>query len=280
MPKPVQHTISATSAADFDQWLTETDPFATSDPMFLAEGDSWFNKFYPARDNLLEQLDLSQPCHILDHSWSGDKADDMFATKRIDAIAQYLDLYQYKAILLSAGGNDIIGNVGTLLSSVGYTVMLSDNAVEAAFDNVEMLLRNFCTARSKSSRNATTRIFIHAYDFITPRNAPVKGNIAGPWVYPRFIANDVVNQSVQLALISELLTRWLARLTTLADPASAKHIDGFHVFLTQGILTPAKARDTGRSGDWEDEIHPTKEGYRKIAAQLINPTLNAILAGA
>ncbi len=280
MPKPIQHTISATSASDFDNWLTQTDPFATSDPMFLAEGDSWFNKFYPARGNMLEQIDLTQRTRMLDHSWSGDKADDMFAPHRIAAVAQYLDLYSYQAILLSAGGNDVIGNIGELLTSTGNNARLSNPAVENAFDKVEKYLRAFCDARSTSSRNASTRIFIHTYDFVVPRNAPVKGKIAGPWVYPRLMAKDVTDKNVQKNLVNELLIRWLARLTTLAEPTSGKHIDGFHVLLTQGMLTPANANDSGRSGDWEDEIHPTVAGYRKITAQLVNPLLNGILAGA
>ena len=278
--KPIQHTISATSASDFDHWLTQTDPFATSDPMFLADGDSWFNKFYPARGNMLEQIDLNQRCRILDHSWSGDKAHDMFAPNQIAAVAQYLDLYSYKAILLSAGGNDIIGNIGELLTTTGNTARLSDAAVKDAFDHVEKYLRAFCDARSTSSRNSTTRIFIHAYDFVVPRDAPVKGKIAGPWVYPRLMTKGVTDQTVQKNIVRELLTLWLARLTTFADANSVQHIPGFHVFLTQGILTPANANDTGRSGDWEDEIHPTANGYRKITTQLVNPTLNAILAGA
>jgi hypothetical protein len=280
MPRPIQHTIGAVSAADFDRTIRDTDPNFETYKLFFADGDSWFNKFYPARANLLEQLDLPRGCHMLDHSWSGDKADDMFAPKRIAAAAQYLDAYPYKAILLSAGGNDIIGNIGALLSGTGNSATLSNSAVNAAFDNVESLLCNFCNARSQSTQNKSTRIFIHAYDFVTPRNAPVKGNIAGPWVYPRLIAKDVDDATVQKALVTELLTRWLARLTVLATPGSPKHINGFHVLLSQGVLIPANAADTGRSNDWEDEIHPSKDGFRKLADRLVSPVLRGILAGA
>ena len=70
-----------------------------------------------------------------------------------------------------------------------------------------------------------------------------------------------------------LLTRWLARLTLLAEPTSTKHIAGFHVMVTQGMLTPANASDTGQSGDWEDEIHPSVAGYKKICERLVNPLL-------
>lgn len=279
MPKPQRHVVSATSAADFEEWLRATEPTADSDPMFLAEGDSWFNKFYPTGDNLLDQLDLPRGCRIIDHSWSGDKAADMFAANRIASVAHYLDTYTYRAILLSAGGNDIISSVGTLLTATGNGAQLADAAVTAKFDEVEQYLLDFANARN-ATRNAATRIFIHAYDFVTPRNAPVKHGLAGPWVYPRLILNGVTDSGVQKTLIRELLTRWQARLEVLADPASPRHIAGFHVLLTQGMLAPAKSADTARSGDWEDEIHPTKDAFKRMAAALYNPVLRGILNGA
>lgn len=259
--------------------LSETAPTAADEPMFLAEGDSWFNKFYPVGANLLDQLDLPRGCRIIDHSWSGDKADDMFGPTRIAAVAQYLDAFSYKAILLSAGGNDLISQIGNLLTGGGNNAELDSVALEDAFGRVEMLLRTFAYARA-GTRNANTRIFIHAYDFVTPRNAPVRLNIAGPWVYPRLVAAGVTDKATQLRLVTELLTRWLDRLTQLALPQSTKYIPGFHVLLSQGLLKPANANDTGRSGDWEDEIHPTNAGYRVIAERLYNPVMRAVLAGA
>ena len=279
MPKPIRHVVSATSAADFADALASSDPTATDDPMFLAEGDSWFNKFYPVEANLLDQLDLPRGCRIIDHSWSGDKADDMFGRNRIAQIAQYLDVFTYRAILLSAGGNDLISQIGELLSGRGNSATLHEGKLDDAFQKVETLLRTFAYCRI-GTRNADTRIFIHAYDFVTPRNAPVALNIAGPWVYPRLMAAGVTNDADQLRLVTDLLTRWLERLTQLALPVSDQHIPDFHVLLSQGLLKPAQAGTRGRSGDWEDEIHPTNAGYRIIAEKLYNPVLRAVLAGA
>jgi lysophospholipase L1-like esterase len=276
MPKPIRHVVSATSAADFGQWLADNAPTAFDDPLILAEGDSWFNKFYPTKDNLLDQLDLPRGSRVIDHSWSGDKAADMFAANRLAPLRQYLELAPYRAILLSAGGNDIIGQVGQLLDGQGNGAQLDDVKVEHAFDEVETLLRAFSYARH-GTQNEATRIFIHAYDFVVPRDAPVKHHIAGPWVYPRLVANGVTDSTVQTAIVKDLLERWLARLTTLAEPDSPKHIPGFHVLLTQGLLDPASPASEGRSGDWEDEIHPTTAGYQKLAKRLYNPLLKQII---
>jgi lysophospholipase L1-like esterase len=279
MPKPIRHVVSAMSAADFGEQLAQNAPAAFDDPLILAEGDSWFNKFYPTGDNLLDQLDLPRGSRIIDHSWSGDKADDMFGAARLEPIAQYLDLAEYDAILLSAGGNDIISQIGNLLDGNGNAAALDAEKVADAFQKIETLLRAFCYSRN-GTRNAETRIFIHAYDFVTPRDAPVKNHIAGPWVYPRLVANGVTDPQVQCDLLKDLLTRWQARLAILAEPASPQHVPGFHVLLSQGVLEPATSGTTSRSGDWEDEIHPTKAGYRKLAARLYNPVLRAVIDGA
>jgi len=146
MPRPISHTISGLSASDFDDIIRASDPNFGTYSLFFADGDNWFNKFYPLRGNLLEQLDLPRGCNMLDRSWSGDKASDMFSPNRIDAAAQYIDAYPYRAILLNAGGN-----VGALLSDTGNNASLSNTAIEAAFDDVGGLIGNFCNARQQSS---------------------------------------------------------------------------------------------------------------------------------
>jgi hypothetical protein len=38
-----------------------------------------------------------------------------------------------------------------------------------------------------------------------------------------------------------------------------------HVIDQRGLLTPAAPHTSGADGDWLDEIHPTKEGFTKLA---------------
>jgi len=67
--------------------------------------------------------------------------------------------------------------------------------------------------------------------------------------------------------------RWLTRLTTFAKPGTASSIVGFHALVSNGFLTPAKASDTGKSGDWEDEIHPSNAGYKKNCRVASKPSI-------
>jgi lysophospholipase L1-like esterase len=42
-------------------------------------------------------------------------------------------------------------------------------------------------------------------------------------------------------------------------------ISNFHVINTRNTLNRAKLNSKGNSGDWLNEIHPNKNGYKKIA---------------
>jgi lysophospholipase L1-like esterase len=53
-------------------------------------------------------------------------------------------------------------------------------------------------------------------------------------------------------------------------------IENFYVVDTRDALTPAAASATGPSGDWENEIHPSAEGYRKLAER-ISPVVRSLL---
>ncbi|MDH5539491.1 MAG: hypothetical protein OEY03_08815, partial [Rhizobacter sp.] len=38
-----------------------------------------------------------------------------------------------------------------------------------------------------------------------------------------------------------------------------------HLIDQRGLLTPASPGSTGSNGDWLDEIHPSREGFNKLA---------------
>ena len=42
-------------------------------------------------------------------------------------------------------------------------------------------------------------------------------------------------------------------------------ISNFHVIDTRNTIVRAKKNQTGESGDWLNEIHPNRNGYKKIA---------------
>jgi hypothetical protein len=58
-------------------------------------------------------------------------------------------------------------------------------------------------------------------------------------------------------------------LTDLAKTLNGLALPNFHVIDTLALTTdmlPSAPGTTGDSNDWENEIHPNRGGYRKLAA--------------
>ena len=257
-------------------------------PCIVAEGDSWFSLGSVPPKNILQELDFSTHSAVVNLAFPGDTAADLrralksSGRKHVDSwlsefgrIVCDRSSYSYAAILLSAGGNDLIDAVPHLLKrGINYAdadpaqpQQIVDESALAQFDtflldNLSALLR---FVRDQPSPNRDAPVFIHTYDYPTPNDAPATvlgGRIGEAWLYPNLVAAGVPS------VLWQPLMRYL--LDHLAGQLSALALPDFHVVRTTGLLVPAALGATGASGDWENEIHPTSGGYRKIARRLVD----------
>ena len=116
--------------------------------------------------------------------------------------------------------------------------------------------------------NQQTTLLLHNYALLRPRPAPAGAGF-GPWLQPALQAFQVPD-NVGLA-IGELLMKKLGQLLLdLAAQRTASHpgMGAIQIIDSQAAgLVPADPGSTGASGDWANEIHPTRDGYAKLAAK-------------
>ena len=88
--------------------------------------------------------------------------------------------------------------------------------------------------------------------------APAAGAGFGPWLYKAVQAYGIP-QADWPAVGAELIGRVgkLIRDIAAGNPT-------VHVVDTQGTLTPANSADIGPTAHWQNEIHPTRTGYRLL----------------
>ncbi|GEM_PF-6843119 len=253
------------------------------DRLVYAEGDSWFDKFTPlpsSGTNLLDAIRTPFLTAVVDVAHIGDEVRDMVRGHQARQTSAMFKLFGFQAILLSAGGNDLKNVFADLFATKARVNeglaspfqpqdlgRLADPASYAEFfEDVVRNIGRFVDLRD-SAKDEVTRaapIFVHGYDYLQPRPASAQifagSRIGkGPWLYPSLKAaglSDAQMRAAADAIVDEMnlqLQQVIAKLPNV------------HVIDQRGLLTPAAPGTTGADADWLDEIHPTKEGFTKLA---------------
>ncbi|TAK75023.1 MAG: hypothetical protein EPO12_19425 [Aquabacterium sp.] len=248
--------------------------------LVYAEGDSWFDKFTPLPridTNLLDAIRTPFVTGVVDVSHIGDEIRDMVRGWQRERTEQMFRLFEFDAILLSAGGNDLKNIISAVFADRaraqpgGFSdAQLDDWARPASFEHhFDTVLRDidrFVTLRDRAE-NARTRaatLFVHGYDYIQPRPAGAMlfagSRIGkGPWLHPALQAAGL--DAARMRSVSDAIVDQFNR--RLADRYGSN--DRVQVIDQRGLLTPASPGSTGEEGDWLDEIHPSAIGFAKLA---------------
>ena len=270
------HEVFEAEEINFDHEL-----FA-NEQRIIAEGDSWFTiggleLQYPWFSNILYTLRFSESrTLILNLAEPGDTVKNISSMVRNDNFRFALQAhrnYKWHAIILSAGGNDLIDGVtGFLLNKQQRESKNNTNIHQAEY---YINLNKFDTLLNKIASNyrllADMRgqhdipIVVHTYDYPTPNNSPSRFfniGLLGPWLYEAMKKTDIPYD--KRVAVTDYLFEKLAD-TILSLGKGINKIPNFHVVNTRGLLNRATLGSTGESGDWLNEIHPNKKGYEKIA---------------
>lgn len=258
--------------------------FSSPKYRMLVQGDSWFsinglNLFRAS--SLLPNLDFGQSTIVVSCADPGDTLAHMVDWRRDPWFASYLcgpRERPWDAMLLSAGGNDLIDALGVgptdphgspyspgdrlLLTKAERAAAGKGYISEDGWTIFAVHLRAQFTAldamRASSKTNQAMPIITHTYDYPMPRDVGA-GLHFGPWLYPAMLMYEVPRED-WLALAKEFMDR-------LFDLVSKLSLQNFHVIDTRGTLQPADADPNVSSSDWLNEIHPTSAGYKQIGAK-------------
>lgn len=257
----------------------------------LAEGDSWFSitTFGRYSSNLLAELRLPRSSAIINCAAPGATLQRMVDRRADPQCAQLLrgkKARYWDAILLSAGGNDLIAAAATPLDAgpdgsltpaeqrlvcvpaeAGAGASAEDWISEPGWTRLAAHLREefarFVAWRDEGP-SGSRPLLLHTYATPVVRRAGEAGSTRG-WLYPALLACGVPKAWRQP--VADLLFERLRVLLLLldADRGGPDALPRVHVFDSAAVpLVPANPESRGRSGDWINEIHLTAGGYRKL----------------
>jgi hypothetical protein len=279
-------------------WLFRNEPPPLSDfgRRLLAEGDSWFTigtLNLAASSNLLFKLEFEVTTAVINCAYPGDTLQrmvDCVNDPLFDRLLRQPGFASYwEALLLSAGGNDLIDAAqvppvdahGMAIAPDQRLLLTAAEAAansgatgaqryvsEAGWQRLAAYLRtNFAelVQRRDQGPSQGRPIFVHTYAVPTVRPAGTVGAALG-WLHPAFVARGIPQADRQG--VADLLFARLRQLLLDLDQGSgqAGALPQVHVFDSAGLpdIVPAEPGSTGSSGDWVNEIHLTPQGCAKV----------------
>lgn len=279
------HPLELIPSGLFRQGATDMSHFQWR---LLVEGDSWFsigslNLLKSA--NLLQSMRFSAMSAAVQSAYPGDTLRRMVDMSRDPHFEQLLlgnGSWRWSAILLSAGGNDLIDAVQTRPSAEPTRRLLRRNdewgpesdgpqryVNEAGWQvfrrYVQANLDHFIRLRDHKrgeNGNAGRPLCMHTYAYPTPRPSGGGGG-QGPWLMPAMQAYGI--PLPDWPGVARVLVDRLAELM-LECAADPMRYPALHVFDTRRVpIEPAKLQARHASGDWLNEIHLTQVGCDKLA---------------
>jgi hypothetical protein len=245
----------------------------------LCFGDSWF-QYPPLPIDLDKQLARAfRDTLFLDEAVAGrDSAQWKTGLPRIQ---REIGTFRFDAILMSNGGNDIVGDelkeyvkTAEQAQAVGSTAW---GAIPPeVFDHVRLELFEHAlgyaikdfkeVVQYRDMYSPASIIFVHTYDYIYPDGAAFKlGPVTvGPWAKPALDGVGLTDPAQQ-----RVVTNWLLDQFANALHAFASQNANVRVVDSRGTLTSKR--------QWQNEIHPTKAGFAAIARECWVPALTGVL---
>lgn len=241
----------------------------------IAEGDSWFD--YPMHD-VLRYLEDNYRYDVESLANAGDRIEDMAyeeghleeTTRRIEKVLRRGTAPL--AILISGGGNDLVGNgFGLLLNhsrsaiagpSDSILAGLIDERLRDAYVYLISQVSTVCEARL----GRTIPIVVHGYDYPVPDGRGFLGGwsfLPGPWLGPGFRQKSFEELSERTALAGVVIDRFNQMLEELVAVPGLEHV-------TYLDLRGSLRVDNDYRTDWGNEMHPTGSGFETLTARFVD----------
>jgi hypothetical protein len=248
---------------------------AGSAGVLVAEGDSWFN--YPWTD-ILRLLEDEHGYDVESAAHFGDTVEEMaYFGGQLERFSRLLEKQLRrgrvpKAILLSAGGNDLVGtdDFGMLLDHANSPAAgINQQVVSGLIDQrVRLSYITILSAISEVCREWIQRplpVLIHGYDYSVPDGRGFLGGWAilpGPWLEPGFREKGFARMQARKKMVRELVDHFNGMLQGVVALPEFSHVT---------YIDLRKTLSTGRHYKqyWDNEMHPTVKGFRLVTDRFV-----------
>ena len=250
-------------------------------PALLAIGDSWF--WYP-KSNLLYAIAthprVQDPYRqIQSLGYIGAKLEEYVFGRYAKQFAWELrpeNMPYYSFVRIGGAGNDAVDYGLGLKRNCSKAQTPEDCIEEAAMDALMGRLGTALGAmthqvwRAAGKQGLHPAVILHSYDYPIPDGRGFKLEtlkITGPWLAPAMDERQVPNDpDLRRKICRILIDRLAEEFSQFADPGKRIYLD-----TSRGCLVSPNYLE-----DWDNELHPTREGFQRIVNERWIDTLKEL----
>ncbi len=218
---------------------------------FVSDGDSWFQFPVPRIRDTIDHLSLTHSIYC--NAVAGGQLQALVAGRN-HRLLRSMEAHQPDGLLLSGGGNDILGYDGIVLHVTDYRDGRS--AMEHVRPELDATLKVIVGYFSQwiedaIAANPTIKIFCHGYDWALPDAA------SGHWLHrPLLQSRGIADGTLQREIVRIIIDRFNVKMQALetAFPGQVYFVD------CRGAVGLHKDQ-------WFDELHPRSRGFGRVAAR-------------
>ncbi len=237
----------------------------------VAEGDSWFD--YPGSD-VLDYLEDVYRYDVESLAKAGHRIEDMaYAGGQLDDLARRLEKLlrngkRVRAVLLSGGGNDVMGTeFGMFLDHARsgldpLNARVVEGVVQGRVRTAYLHILTRVTTVAESILGSPVPILVHGYSGPVPDGRGVLGGfwfLPGPWIAPGFRDKGFPDSELQrrVDIVEQLIDTFNSMLLEVAGLPEFAHVH--YVNLRGTLPTNSSYKDW-----WANELHPTERGFAEV----------------
>ena len=222
--------------------------------LVIAEGDSWF--LYPIRvKDTIDYIMEEWPVKSL--AWAGDTLENYKKSgELLKAVQEEAKLNKPMYVLISGGGNDIIGPELKFLlkkkvKSPASPSKYLNRKYKTQMNKLQKLYQYFFDTLSEEK--FVEKIIVHGYDYIRTDHAKMVNKDG--WVNKYMESVGIAKASERKKIIRYLINEFNKSLKDLAKQYPK--------------VTYVDLRKSIDADEWYDEIHPDDRGFRKVADRFL-----------
>jgi lysophospholipase L1-like esterase len=225
-------------------------------PRIVAEGDSWFE--YPYNADLI--MILGEKYAIMSLAKAGDAWADVY---RKNELFPAIEQERPDIVLLSVGGNEVMGSIETYIHPFELNRAAADYILPSFNQILDWVEKQYATTVAHILSQGA-QVILHGYDYPDAREPATAG---AQWIGPplRNLRN-IDGVAMWREIINIMLDRFNKRLEQLAkNPAFGKRLHYVKLLGTIGNADFAVGPDPSH---WNDEIHGSAKGFKRLASKL------------